>query len=241
MNENINEKEMSGNADVNNMDMQLFLEKCRQGVIDENSIPKEILALFEKMYAEKKQQEVNEKGSKSMQNTQNMQNMQNMQQGLSYPYIEGLTLEDIKYINDYAVKQTEKYTNEKFDMSNLSHREYFEYFKQQLLKSKENEIKLRQFEADLQEKYGSMYPQVESAARNAFENMAYRDARNIILSRMKGDIDSLITFYDNIYKGMQSEKGSMQAKENMIFPPKAVKGGNYANNGRNKPAYENFI
>lgn len=226
MNENINEKEMSGNTDVNNMDMQLFLEKCRQGVIDENSIPKEILSLFEKMYAEKKQKEMD---------------TQNMQQGLSYPYIEGLTLEDIKYINDYAVKQTERYTNEKFDMSNLAHREYFEYFKQQLLKSKENEIKLRKFDACLQEKYGSMYPQVESAARNAFENMAYRDARNIILSRMKGDIDSLITFYDNIYKGMQSEKGSVQAKENMIFPPKAVKGGNYANNGRKQPAYENFI
>lgn len=235
MNENINEKEMSGNTDVNNMDMQLFLEKCRQGVIDENSIPKEILSLFEKMYAEKKQKEMDTQNSKSMQNTQNMQ------QGLSYPHIEGLTLEDIKYINDYAVKQTERYTNEKFDMSNLAHREYFEYFKQQLLKSKENEIKLRKFEKGMQEKYGSMYPQVESAARNAFENMAYRDARNIILSRMKGDIDSLITFYDNIYKGMQSEKGSAQAKENMIFPPKAVKGGNYANNGRKQPAYENFI
>lgn len=235
MNENINEKEMSGNTDVNNIDMQLFLEKCRQGTVDENSIPKEILSLFEKMYAEKKQKEMDTQNSKSMQNTQNIQ------QGLSYPYIEGLTLEDIKYINDYAVKQTERYTNEKFDMSNLAHREYFEYFKQQLLKSKENEIKLRKFEKGMQEKYGSMYPQVESAARNAFENMAYRDARNIILSRMKGDIDSLITFYDNIYKGMQSEKGSAQAKENMIFPPKAVKGGNYANNGRKQTAYENFI
>ena len=132
MNENINEKEMSGNTDVNNMDMQLFLEKCRQGTIDENSIPKEILSLFEKMYAEKKQQET------GIQNSKNMQNTKNMQQGLSYQYIEGLSLEDIKYINDYAVKQTERYTNEKFDMSNLAHREYFEYFKQQLLKSKEN-------------------------------------------------------------------------------------------------------
>ena len=101
---------------------------------------------------------------------------------------------------------------------------------------------MKQFEKSLHEKYGTMYEQVETAARNAFENMAYRDAKNIIMSRMQGDIDTLITFYDNIYKGLQSEK---KVKENIIedtvFPPKAMKGGNYANAAQKQAGYENFI
>ena len=82
----------------------------------------------------------------------------------------------------------------------------------------------------------------ETAARNAFENMAYRDAKNIIMSRMKGDIETLITFYDNIYKGLQSEKKAKESiNENTVFPPKAIKGGNYSNACQKQAGYENFI
>lgn len=208
-----------------NMDMQLFLEKCKSGNISENDIPKEILSLFEELYTKRKEQE----------------NTKQVQAG-SVTYIEGMSLEDIKYINETALQQTEKYTNEKFNMENSTHREYFEYFKQKLLKTKEYEIKMKQFEESLHEKYGTMYEEVENAAINAFENMAYRDARNIILSRMKGDMETLITFYDNIYKSLQSEKDdSKNISENVIFPPKAIKGGNYINSSKKQSGYENFI
>ena len=87
-----------------------------------------------------------------------------------------------------------------------------------------------------------MYEKVETAARNAFENMAYRDAKNIIMSRMKGDIETLITFYDNIYKGLQSENKSKEnMNENAVFPPNAIKGGNYTNTAQKQTGYENFI
>lgn len=226
MNENIKEKEM------NNINMQEFLNNIKNGIVDENSIPKEILSIFEMLYAKRKEQE----------QSVNKQAVSSNQVQAAVNYIEGLSLEDIKYINEQAAYQVEKYTGEKFNMDNLSHREYFEYFKQQGLKSKEQELKMKQFEKNLHEKYGSMYEQVESAARNAFENMAYRDAKNIIMSRMKGDIETLITFYDNIYKGLQSDK---KVKDNInantIFPPKAIKGGNYTNAGQKQPEYENFI
>ncbi len=208
-----------------NIDMQLFLEKCKSGNISENDIPKEILSLFEELYTKRKEQE----------------NTKQVQAG-SVTYIEGMSLEDIQYINETALQQTEKYTNEKFNMENSTHREYFEYFKQKLLKAKEYEIKMKQFEENLHEKYGTMYEEVENAAINAFENMAYRDARNIILSRMKGDMETLITFYDNIYKSLQSEKDdSKNISENVIFPPKAIKGGNYINSSKKQSGYENFI
>lgn len=227
MNENIKEKETN-----NNINMQEFLNNIKNGIVDENSIPKEILSIFEMLYAKRKEQE----------QSVNKQAVSSNQVQAAVNYIEGLSLEDIKYINEQAAYQVEKYTGEKFNMDNLSHREYFEYFKQQGLKSKEQELKMKQFEKNLHEKYGSMYEQVESAARNAFENMAYRDAKNIIMSRMKGDIETLITFYDNIYKGLQSDK---KVKDNInantIFPPKAIKGGNYTNAGQKQPEYENFI
>ena len=54
-----------------------------------------------------------------------------------HSYIDGLSLEDIKYINEQAAHHVEKYTGENFNMENIIHREYFEYFKQQVLKAKE--------------------------------------------------------------------------------------------------------
>ena len=199
MNENIKDKETNSK----NMDIQEFLDKCKTGNIDEKNIPAEILSVFEMLYAKRKP---------------------------AVSYIEGLSLEDIRYINEQAVSLVEKYTGEKFNMESVAHREYFEYFKQQALKAKEQEIKMKQFEKSLHEKYGTMYEQVETAARNAFENMAYRDAKTIIMSRMKGDIETLITFYDNIYKGLVSDKKAQAGiNENTVFPPKAIKGGNYAN------------
>lgn len=236
MNENIKDKEINNK----NMNMQEFLDKCKTGNIDEKNIPVEILSVFEMLYAKRKEQEQAEtKQNKSAKENTAL----NMQSGTpAVSYIDGLSLEDIKYINEQAVSLVEKYTKEKFNMENVAHREYFEYFKQQALKEKEQEIKMKQFEKSLHEKYGPMYEQVETAARNAFENMAYRDAKNIIMSRMKGDIETLITFYDNIYKGLQSEKKMKEnVNENMVFPPKAIKGGNYTNAGQKQAGYENFI
>lgn len=236
MNENIKDKEINNK----NMNMQEFLDKCKTGNIDEKNIPVEILSVFEMLYAKRKEQEQAE----TKQNNSAKENTAlNMQSGTpAVSYIDGLSLEDIKYINEQAVSSVEKYTKEKFNMENVAHREYFEYFKQQALKEKEQEIKMKQFEKNLHEKYGLMYEQVETAARNAFENMAYRDAKNIIMSRMKGDIETLITFYDNIYKGLQSEKKMKEnVNENMVFPPKAIKGGNYTNAGQKQAGYENFI
>lgn len=236
MNENIKDKEINNK----NMNMQEFLDKCKTGNIDEKNIPVEILSVFEMLYAKRKEQEQAEtKQNKSAKENTAL----NIQSGTpAVSYIDGLSLEDIKYINEQAVSSVEKYTKEKFNMENVAHREYFEYFKQQALKEKEQEIKMKQFEKSLHEKYGPMYEQVETAARNAFENMAYRDAKNIIMSRMKGDIETLIVFYDNIYKGLQSEKKMKEnVNENMVFPPKAIKGGNYTNAGQKQAGYENFI
>lgn len=236
MNENIKDKETNSK----NMDIQEFLDKCKTGNIDEKNIPAEILSVFEMLYAKRKEQEQAEtKQNKSAKENTAL----NMQSGTpAVSYIEGLSLEDIRYINEQAVSLVEKYTGEKFNMESVAHREYFEYFKQQALKAKEQEIKMKQFEKSLHEKYGTMYEQVETAARNAFENMAYRDAKNIIMSRMKGDIETLITFYDNIYKGLVSDKKAQAGiNENTVFPPKAIKGGNYANASQKQAGYENFI
>ena len=236
MNENIKDKETNSK----NMDIQEFLDKCKTGNIDEKNIPAEILSVFEMLYAKRKEQEQAEtKQNKSAKENTAL----NMQSGTpAVSYIEGLSLEDIRYINEQAVSLVEKYTDEKFNMESVAHREYFEYFKQQILKAKEQEIKMKQFEKSLHEKYGTMYEQVETAARNAFENMAYRDAKTIIMSRMKGDIETLITFYDNIYKGLVSDKKAQAGiNENTVFPPKAIKGGNYANASQKQAGYENFI
>lgn len=230
MNENIKDKETNSK----NMDIQEFLDKCKTGNIDEKNIPAEILSVFEMLYAKRKEQE------QAAQKENTAGNIHANTPAVSY--IEGLSLEDIRYINEQAVSSVEKYTKEKFNMENVAHREYFEYFKQQALKAKEQEIKMKQFEKSLHEKYGTMYEQVETAARNAFENMAYRDAKTIIMSRMKGDIETLITFYDNIYKGLVSDKKAQAGiNENTVFPPKAIKGGNYTNAGQKQAGYENFI
>lgn len=230
MNENIKDKETNSK----NMDIQEFLDKCKTGNIDEKNIPAEILSVFEMLYAKRKEQE------QADQKENTAGNIHANTPAVSY--IEGLSLEDIKGINEQAAGSVERYTKEKFNMDNVYHREYFEYFKHQILKSKEQEMKIKQFEESLYEKYGAMYEQVETAARNAFENMAYKDAKNIIMSRMKGDIETLITFYDNVYKGLESDKKAKETvNENTVFPPKAIKGGNYVNTGQKSSCYENFI
>ena len=230
MNENIKEKKTNSK----NMDIQEFLDKCKTGNIDEKNIPAEILSVFEMLYAKRKEQEQADQKENTAGNIH--------ANTPAVTYIEGLSLEDIKGINEQAVYLVEKYTGEKFNMESVTHREYFEYFKHQILKSKEQEIKMKQFEKSLHEKYGTMYEQVETVARNAFENMAYKDAKNIIMSRMKGDIETLITFYDNVYKGLESDKKAKETvNENTVFPPKAIKGGNYVNTGQKSSGYENFI
>ena len=146
MNENIKDKETNSK----NMDIQEFLDKCKTGNIDEKNIPAEILSVFEMLYAKRKEQEQAEtKQNKSAKENTAL----NMQSGTpAVSYIEGLSLEDIRYINEQAVSLVEKYTGEKFNMESVAHREYFEYFKQQALKAKEQEIKMKQFEKSLHEK-----------------------------------------------------------------------------------------
>lgn len=236
MNENIKDK----GTNSQNMTIQEFLDKYKTGNIDDKNLPKDLLLLFDMVYAKRKEQEQ----ADNSQNTSAVQKGEvNIQPNTpAVTYIEGLSLDDIKGINEQAAGSVEIYTKEKFNMDNVYHREYFEYFKHQILKSKEQKMKIKQFEESLYEKYGAMYEQVETAARNAFENMAYKDAKNIIMSRMKGDIETLITFYDNVYKGLESdEKAKETVNENTVFPPKAMKGGNYVNTGQKSSGYENFI
>ena len=170
----------------------------------------------------------------------------NTKQSLSMNYIEGLSLEDIKAINEYAAKQVENYVKAQFDMNNPAHREYFEYFKQQALKEKEKEIKLRKFDESLHEKYGDMYESVEQAARSIFESMAFKDARDILSSRMHGNVEKLLSFYDSVFNEVVTKKEQMENKamkdseKNIIFPPKAMNGGSYKQ-VKNNNTYENFI
>ena len=164
----------------------------------------------------------------------------------SIGYIEGLSLEDIKAINEYAAKQVENYVKAQFDINNPAHREYFEYFKQQALKEKEKEIKLRKFDESLHEKYGDMYESVEQAARSTFESMAFKDARDILSSRMHGNVEKLLSFYDSVFNEVVNKKEQMENKaikdseKNIIFPPKAMNGGSYKQ-VKNNNTYENFI
>ena len=161
MNENIKDKETNSK----NMDIQEFLDKCKTGNIDEKNIPAEILSVFEMLYAKRKEQE------QAAQKENTAGNIHANTPAVSY--IEGLSLEDIRYINEQAVSLVEKYTGEKFNMESVAHREYFEYFKQQALKAKEQEIKMKQFEKSLHEKY----PQIRYhiASGNAEYVLEYLD------------------------------------------------------------------
>ncbi len=153
--------------------------------------------------------------------------------------IDGLSLDDIRLIHEYAVKEVEKYTKSPFDISKDDHKDYYEYFKQQALKSKEIELKIQNFESELYKKYGDMYENVEKAARDAFENMAFRDARDILSSRMHGNVEKLLEFYDNVFKEISLKENNVE-KEEILFPPKSINGGSCKFN-ETKPVYEDFI
>ncbi len=154
-------------------------------------------------------------------------------------YMDGLSLDDIKAVHEYALKQVENYTKTPFNASNNEHNDYYEYFRQNALKEKEKEIKIRNFDESLQKKYGSMYANVEKAARDAFENMAFKDARDILSSRMHGNVEKLLEFYDNIFKELTVKKEENKI-DNIIFPPKSINSGSCKNNESIK-TYENFI
>lgn len=161
----------------------------------------------------------------------------------SVGFVEGLSLDDIKSINENARMQVENYIKAPFDVNNPEHKEYFEYFKQKALKEKEKEVKLRKFYASLHDKYGDMYDSVEKAARNTFESMAFKDARDILSSRMHGNVEKLLSFYDSVFNEMQSRQQESPVKAedgSVIFPPKAMKGGS-VKHVKNKNTYENFI
>ena len=111
MSENMKDKETNSQ----NINIQELLDKYKTGNIDELEIPEEILSLFEMLYAKRKEQE---------QSNQNAAG--NMQVQIpSVSYIDGLSLEDIKYINEQAAHHVEKYTGENFNMENIIQREYF--------------------------------------------------------------------------------------------------------------------
>ncbi len=228
MNEEITENEIIEDNRENNI--LEFLDKCKDDKfidnIEENILPSEILAIFEKLQLKKQD------------NTEN--NITNN----DIVNISGITIEDIKDINEKAIKQVSKYVDDKFNMANPIHKEYFEYFKKELINEREKEIKIKEFEDSLHNKYGKMYAQVEESARDTFENMAYKDAKNIILSRMQGDTETLIKFYDDIYNKLTEQKEDMNMdsiKEQAIFPPKAMKSGNFASREHKIKDYSNFI
>lgn len=181
----------------------------------------------------------------SIKGEESKESEKNTKQSLSMNYIEGLSLEDIKKINEYAYKQVENYTKAPFNMENMEHREYFEYFKQQALKEKEKQIKMKKFDESLHEKYGEMYESVEKAARNTFESMAFKDARDIISSRMHGNVEKLLSFYDSVFNEMVSKQKQAEdvvhtQEGRIMFPPKALNGSSVKTTA-NKNTYENFI
>lgn len=231
MEQNINNQKQTDNKSaeksMKSYSVEDILKIINESAKNKTALPKEIEMLIDCI-----------KGNESKENEKNTK------QSLSMNYIDGLSLEDIKGINEYASKQVENYTKTPFNAENIEHREYFEYFKQQALKEKEKQIKLRKFDESLHEKYGDMYESVEKAARNAFESMAFKDARDIISSRMHGNVEKLLSFYDSIFNEMTSGKKQQEAVHtqdgSIIFPPKAINGSSVKTNA-NKNTYENFI
>lgn len=234
MEQNIKENKMESNSKENTAktySIEEILNIINESAKNKKPLPEDVEMLLKTLNSGE-----NEKENKYTKN----QSMGNIS------YTEGLSLDDIKAINDYAYKQTENYTKTPFNMENPEHREYFEYFKAQAYKNKEKEMKLKKFDESLHEKYGDMYESVEKAARNTFESMAFKDARDIISSRMHGNVEKLLLFYDSVFNEMvakQKQMEEMPAKTeegSIIFPPKAIKGGNFKAD-KNIKTYENFI
>lgn len=226
------QKAVKNMENIKTYSVEEILKIISQAGNDKKKLPRDIIMLLENMQ--------NISKAEDKENTE-----KNMAVG-SIGYIEGLSLEDIKAINEYAAKQVENYVKAQFDINNPAHREYFEYFKQQALKEKEKEIKLRKFDESLHEKYGDMYESVEQAARSTFESMAFKDARDILSSRMHGNVEKLLSFYDSVFNEVVNKKEQMEkeaikdSEKNIIFPPKALNGSSVKTTA-NKNTYENFI
>ena len=137
------QKAVKNMENVKTYSVEEILKIISQAGNDKKKLPRDIIMLLE-----------------NMQNISKAENKDNTEKNMavgSIGYIEGLSLEDIKAINEYAAKQVENYLKAQFDINNPAHREYFEYFKQQALKEKEKQIKMKKFDESLHEKYGEMY------------------------------------------------------------------------------------
>lgn len=218
------ENQEQKNEEIKKYSVEDIIKIFNENKGSENNMPEDILKLINTFSTPMKKDEKN-----------NMFTSKHME------YMEGITLDDIRLINEYAVNEVEKYTKEPFDMSKTNHQDYFAYFKEKAVKEKEKEIKIKNFDKSLHEKYGDKYESVESAARDAFESMAFKDARDILSSRMHGNVERLLEFYDNIFKEITACENIENKKETeIVFPPNSIQGGNYKNNEK-KSTYEDFI
>lgn len=102
-------------------------------------------------------------------------------------------------------------------------------------------ISLLQLESMLKEKYGESYSALEEAVRNAFENLAFKDARQLLLSRRNGDVEKIMLFYDNIYKDMSKPKSIQNDIRLVNYPPKTISGGNFNKADKKEVTWQDFI
>lgn len=101
--------------------------------------------------------------------------------------------------------------------------------------------KIMQLESMLKEKYGNSYSALEEAVRNAFENLAFKDARQLLISRRNGEIEKIMLFYDNIYKDMSKPKNVSNDISVVNYPPKTISGGNFNKADKKEVTWQDFI
>lgn len=101
--------------------------------------------------------------------------------------------------------------------------------------------KIMQLESILKEKYGNSYSALEEAVRNAFENLAFKDARQLLISRRNGEIEKIMLFYDNIYKDMSKPKNVSNDISVVNYPPKTISGGNFNKADKKEVTWQDFI
>lgn len=111
----------------------------------------------------------------------------------------------------------------------------------QVLDEKLKSLKIMQLESILKEKYGESYSALEEAVRNAFENLSFKDARQLLISRKNGEIENIMLFYDNIYKDMSKPKNVSVDTRAVSYPPKMISGGNFNKADKKEVTWQDFI
>ena len=163
----------------------------------------------------------------------------NNQDNISKTEEYNLGYEEIKEINDTAKKMTEKVTGETFNISDITHKDYFEKIKQELQEEKIREQKSIQLNNDLMQRYGSEYETLEKEARNVFENMSFRDASALLTARHNGDTKTVLDFYDKVYISMKNR--NIQFEQNRQYPPKSIYGSDTKSQDKKDLSWNNFI